>query len=71
MYIFGIRRDVDGRLLAQPLLGFSFFQWINNFVFRFEDWIVGWANVFFVVLMLFVIIVLMINNKNTNSFENK
>ncbi|SFD44149.1 hypothetical protein SAMN04489710_102111 [Paracidovorax konjaci] len=66
IYLLGVRRNIDGRLLVQPLLGFSFFQWINNFVYKFDDLVVAWMNFFFVALTLLVIIFLVIKKKNIN-----
>lgn len=64
IYIFGRKRNIGGRLLVQNLWVFLFFQWVNNFVFRFEDWIVGWVNVFFVILTLMIFFRSIITKKN-------
>lgn len=54
IYLYGEWKTAGRKPLRVVLWSFLFWQWMNNFVFNFGDWLVIGCNLFFVTLMLVV-----------------
>lgn len=54
IYIYGKLRTTKEKALRLILWIFLFWQWMDNFVFKFDDWIVFGCNIIIVVIMLMI-----------------